>query len=118
MNDEVNILYRILFYQDNKLYEVYANYVSEESLVGFLEIEELVFKDSKSGVVVDPGEEKLRQEFKDVKRSYIPIHLVQRIDEVLKEGVATIKETKSTTSNVSPFPGVKLKTTKPEEQDD
>lgn len=98
-------IYRILFYQNDKLYEVYSKYLSEESLMGFIEIEELLFHDTKSGIVVDPTEEKLRAEFKGVKRSYIPMHAILRIDEVIKEGVARIKETGSDKkSNISQLP--------------
>lgn len=102
MTDENNFIYRVLFHQENKLYEVYAKYISEESLVGFLEIDELVFHETRSGIVVDPTEEKLREVFKGVQRSYIPTHLVLRIDEVKKQGISSIKEL---TSNVSRFPG-------------
>lgn len=90
--------------QQGKLYEVYARYISEENLVGFLEIEELVFSESPSAVLVDPGEEKLKLEFKGVQRSYIPIHLVSRIDEMAHEGPARILEIKEKGSNVSHFP--------------
>ena len=85
-------IYRILFYQQDKLYEVYAKYLTEESLMGFIEIEELLFQDTKSGIVLDPTEEKLRAEFKSVKRSYIPLHTIIRIDEVMQEGPASIKD--------------------------
>lgn len=102
MIDEDNFIYRVLFHQDGKLYEVYAKYISEESLVGFLEIDELVFHETRSSIVVDPTEEKLREEFKGVQRSYIPTHLVVRIDEVKKHGVSSVTDLKS---NVSRFPG-------------
>ena len=82
------LIYRVIFIQHDKLYEVYARYLTEESLMGFIEIEELVFHEMSSSVVVDPTEEKLRTEFKDVKRSYIPLHTILRIDEVMKEGAA------------------------------
>lgn len=81
-------IYRVIFMQHDKLYEVYARYLTEESLMGFIEIEDLVFHETKSAVVVDPSEEKLRAEFKDVKRCYIPLHAILRIDEVMKEGSA------------------------------
>ena len=80
-------IYRVLFVQNDQMYEVYARYLTEESLMGFIEIEELIFHETKSSLVVDPSEEKLRAEFKDVKRSYIPLHAILRIDEVMKEGV-------------------------------
>lgn len=104
MTEEQRILYRVTFQQDSKVYEVYARYISEETIIGFLEIEALVFGDPNSSVVVDPQEEKLRQEFKGVKRSYVPIHLVLRIDEVDDRGTAKIRRSQSD-SNVSPFPG-------------
>ena len=98
-------IYRVFFYQNDKLYEVYAKYLSEENLMGFIEIEELLFQDTKSGIVVDPSEEKLRAEFKGVKRSYIPMHAILRIDEVAKEGIATIKEGGAEKkSNISQLP--------------
>ena len=36
-------LYRVIFTQEDKVYEVYARYLSEESLMGFIEIEEFLF---------------------------------------------------------------------------
>ena len=89
-DDKQNPLYRVLFMQNEQCYEVYAKFLTEESLMGFIEIEELVFHETKSGILVDPTEEKLRAEFKGVKRCYIPMHSILRIDEVVKEGVARI----------------------------
>ncbi len=37
-------------------------------------------------MVVDPTEEKIKAEFNDVKRTYLPMHSVLRIDEVKKQG--------------------------------
>lgn len=90
MADEQQPLYRVIFAQNEQLYEVYARFLTEESLMGFIEIEELVFDDVKSDVLVDPAAEKLRAEFKDVKRSYIPLHTILRIDEVFKEGAVRV----------------------------
>lgn len=87
---EPQSIYRVIFIQNDKLYEVYAKFLTEESLMGFIEIEELIFQDARSGLVLDPAEEKLRAEFKDVKRSYIPLHTILRIDEVMKEGEARV----------------------------
>ena len=98
-------IYRVIFAQNDKLYEVYAKYLTEESLMGFIEIEELVFQDTQSTVLVDPHEEKLRAEFKDVKRSYIPLHTILRIDELMKEGVVRIESAeKVKKGNVSHLP--------------
>lgn len=106
MSDE-QPLYRVLFVQNDQMYELYAKYLTEESLMGFIEIEELVFNDTRTEVLIDPAEEKLRAEFKDVKRSYIPLHSILRIDEVKRQGLSRIVSGVSTDkkSNVSKFPG-------------
>jgi hypothetical protein len=52
--------------------------------------------------LVDPGEEKLKNEFSGVKRSYIPLQAIIRIDEVEKEGAARISDASS--AKISPFP--------------
>ena len=79
-------IYRIIFSQDEKIYEVYARYISEENLMGFIELEDLVFSERNSLVIIDPSEEKLKIELQGVKRSYIPMHMILRIDEMEKEG--------------------------------
>jgi hypothetical protein len=95
-------LYRVNFLSQGKVYEVYARKVSQSGLYAFIEIEQLVFGE-RSSVVVDPAEERLKTEFADVVRSYIPMHAVLRIDEVNKQGVAKITEA-GEGSKVTPFP--------------
>ena len=85
------------------MYIIYAKHISQSNLFGFFEIEDLIFGKTGS-VVVDPAEEKLRNEFKDVKRFYISMHAVLRIDEVEKSGEAKIVDAKETPGNVSAFP--------------
>lgn len=82
-------LYRVAFYNQGEVYEVYARSVSQGGLFGFVEIEELVFGE-RTSVVIDPAEEKLADEFSEVTRSYIPMHSVIRIDEVQRRGTAKI----------------------------
>jgi hypothetical protein len=95
-------IYRVVFLNQGKVYEVYARHVSQTgSLFGFVEIEELVF-DARKGVVVDPSEERLRIEFAGVKRTYLPMHYVLRIDEVDKQGASKI--TNAEGGNVAQFP--------------
>jgi len=95
-------IYKVIFMNQGKIYEVYARKVSQEGLWGFIEIEQLVFGE-RGGVVLDPGEEKLKDEFAGVKRTYIPLHAVVRIDEVAREGTAKIIALEGG-SNVTPFP--------------
>ncbi len=85
-------IYRVVFHAQNRVYELYARKVSHGDLYGFIQLEELIFGET-SQVLVDPQQEKLRTEFGDVKRSFVPMHAVIRIDEVEKEGVSTIHST-------------------------
>lgn len=94
-------IYRVKFINQDKLYEVYCTYVYQSDMYGFIEIEELLFGE-KSSLLVDPGEEKLQKEFSGVKRSYIPMHSIVRIDEVEKEGTPSIKD--SSGGSVTAFP--------------
>ena len=92
-------IFKIAFLNKGKVYEVFVKQVYQSDLYGFIEIEDYVF-DERSQVVVDPGEEKLKAEFKGVKRSFIPIQAIIRIDEVDKSGVCKI----SSGDNITPFP--------------
>jgi len=94
-------LYRVVFLSQGQVYEVYARKVGHGALFGFVEIEELVFG-KRSSVVVDPSEEKIKTEFTGVKRTYLPLHSVIRIDEVEKEGTSKISKLEG--SNVAQFP--------------
>lgn len=94
-------IYKVIFQSRDQLYEIYAHKVSQGSLFGFVEIEELTFGE-RSRVVVDPGAEKLAAEFEGVKRCYIPLHAVLRIDEVTRSGTGKITPVKG--DNVTPLP--------------
>jgi len=96
-----NHIYKVMFVNQGKVYEVFARKVSHGNMFGFVEIEELVFGE-RSTVVLDPGEERIKSEFEGVKRSYIPMHSVLRIDEVKKQGVSKISTYEG--SNVAQFP--------------
>lgn len=95
-------LYRVTFTNQEKIYEIFARQVEQRNLFGFVAIEGLVFGET-SQVVVDPGQERLRNEFQGVKRTYIPMHAILRIDEVEKEGLGKITQI-SKEGNVSQFP--------------
>ena len=101
MNDQSNQMYKVLFYNQGQIYEVYARSIYQSDLYGFIEVEDYVFG-SRTQVVIDPGEDKLRSEFEGVQRSFIPMHAIIRIDEVEKEGIAKITDGKA--GNVTPFP--------------
>ncbi len=77
------ILYKITFVQNDNVVEMYAKNVAESDMFGFIIVENLVFGETTS-IVVDPSEERLKEQFRGVKRTYIPMHTVLRIDEVEK----------------------------------
>ena len=96
-------IYKIIFHNQDKVYEVYAKSVHQGSLFGFIEIEQLIFGE-KTSIVVDPSEENLKTEFGNVTRTYIPMHSIIRIDEVSKRGIARITAGPETSGNITPFP--------------
>lgn len=82
-------VYKVVFQNEGKVYEIYARSVAQSHLLGFVEVEGLLFGE-RSTVVVDPTEERLQSEFADVDRTHIPMHAVVRIDQVSKRGAAKI----------------------------
>jgi hypothetical protein len=95
--------YRISFHNQGKVYEIYARKVSQGGLLGFVEVEDIVFGE-KTTLVVDPSEEHLKSEFQGVRRTYIPMHAVIRVDEVEKTGPSKITEASGRGEKVTPFP--------------
>lgn len=101
MSKDKQPIFRVIFNNQGQVFELYARQIFQSELWGFMEIEELVFGE-RSGVLVDPGEEKLKTQFEGVKRSFIPVQAIVRIDEVERVGQAKISEAKG--GNVMPFP--------------
>lgn len=89
-----NPIYKVIFYNRSQVYEVFVRGIYQSEMYGFIEIEEMVFGE-RNHLVVDPAEEKLKNEFQGVKRSYIPLQNIIRIDEVEKEGAVKVSEMKS-----------------------
>lgn len=87
-------IYKIIFYNQNQVYELFAQAIYQSEMYGFIEVEEFVFGE-RSKLVVDPGEEKLKTEFDKVLRSYIPMQSIIRIDEVEKTGVGKVSDIKA-----------------------
>ncbi|MEQ8349968.1 MAG: DUF1820 family protein [Leptospiraceae bacterium] len=74
-------LFRVIFMNQGKSYEVLAREVEASDLFGFIENRELVFGE-KSQVLVDPTEDGLRKEFEDTRRIILPMHSIVRIEEL------------------------------------
>jgi hypothetical protein len=90
--------YKVIFYNNEDIYEIYASHVYPSELYGFIEVEQLLFGE-RSQLLVDPSEERLKNEFTGVKRTYIPMNAVVRIDEVEQEGTPKIAGSRSSVAN-------------------
>ncbi len=99
--DQAKSIFKVLFHNQGQVYEVYARNIYQSDLYGFVEIEDYTFG-TRSQMLIDPAEDRLRNEFEGVQRSFIPMHAIVRIDEVEKEGVAKITDSKG--EKVTPFP--------------
>jgi len=99
--DQPKHIYRVIFHNQGQIYELYAHSIYQSELYGFVEIEDYTFG-TRSQMLIDPSEERLRTEFEGVQRSFIPMHAIVRIDEVEKEGVAKVVDSKG--DKVTPFP--------------
>lgn len=95
-------IFRIQFINQGKIYQLYAETVTQAEVYGFVEIRQLIFGEN-TGLVVDPGEERLKSEFSGVNRTLVPMHSVIRIDEVEKRGQSKILELDEN-ANITPFP--------------
>ena len=95
-------IFRVIFMNQNEVFEIYARQIYQSEMFGFIEVEEFMFGE-RSQMVVDPSEERLKAQFSGVKRTYIPMHSIIRIDEVEKEGVGKVTDAKG--DNVASFPG-------------
>jgi hypothetical protein len=97
-------LYRVRFLNEGRIFELYAREVGQGMLFGFVEVADLVWG-SKSEVIIDPGEQELRNEFSGVNRLHVPMHAMVRIDEVEKGGSAKIISLHSAAAKTPASPG-------------
>lgn len=85
MSNQQKSIYRIIFHNQGNIIELYAHEVSQNGMYAFVEVGDIIFGE-RSKLVVDPSEEQLKSQFAGVKRTFLPLHAVVRIDEVEKEG--------------------------------
>jgi len=95
------ILYKVIFLNHGKVYELFASGVTSSGLYGFVEISELQFSDE--GVVIDPTEDRIREEFADSEVLHLPMHSVLRVEQVKARGQCKIRD-RETGEKVTPFP--------------
>ncbi|HEX7814703.1 DUF1820 family protein [Dyella sp.] len=97
-------LYKVTFLHLGKSYELYARHVASSGLWGFTEVGELVFEPAGAGIVVDPTEERLREEFQDTRMLHLPMQSIVRIEEVERKGSLAIRDAGDGQKIVTPFP--------------
>lgn len=95
-----DLMYRVQFISNGERYELYVKSLTQGGLFGFVEIGDFVW-DTHTQVVLDPSHEKLKSEFADVTKTYIPMHNILRVDSVKKQGTAKIT---SLSDKVTAFP--------------
>lgn len=100
-------IFRVIFQNHEQCYEVYAEKVYPSDMYGFIVIEHMLFGE-KSRIVIDPAEEKLKSEFQDVERTFVPMHHVIRVDQVSKQGTPKIWSSNSSSGNVAQMPSSHL----------
>src|SRR5690606_27727074 len=96
-------LYKVVLHNHGKVYELHARRVGASRIWGLTEVGELVF-DVHDGVVVDPTEERLRDEFGDTRVLHLPMQSIVRVEEVEKKGQSAIRDAASGEKVVTPFP--------------
>jgi len=96
-------IFRVSFHNNGKVYLLHAEQVKQAELYGFIEIHGLLF-DEHTSVVIDPAEEKLKDEFAGTNRILLPMHAVIRIDQVEKRGQNKILDIDTGSANITPFP--------------
>ncbi|WP_420934462.1 DUF1820 family protein [Alteromonas sp. A081] len=97
------LLYRIQFISNGERYELYVKTLMQGSLFGFVEIGDFVW-DTHTSLVLDPSHERLKSEFAEVTKTYIPMHNILRIDAVNKKGSAKITQLQNKSDKVTQFP--------------
>jgi hypothetical protein len=96
-------LYKVTFLSQGKMLELYAHHVASSALWGFTEVGEIVF-DQQEAVVIDPTEERLREEFRHTRVLHLPIQCIVRVEEVDKREPLVIRDAASGEKVVTLFP--------------
>ena len=83
-------LYRVVLQSPDEQCELYAVRVAQGHLPAFLELEQIVFADRASGHA-SAAQERLRSALAEVKRCYIPLARIVRIDEIAYAAAAELR---------------------------
>ena len=81
--------YKVSFTRDNELYQICARNVGTSDWWGLIELSGFIFPENK--LVYNPGEERIKREFSEIRRTWIPYHAIVRVDEVLDTAESEVK---------------------------
>lgn len=95
-------IFRVTFHNQGQVYQLYVESVGQSDILGFVELRKIIFGENTT-VVIDPGEEKLKNEFSGVSKILVPVQAIVRIDEIEKHGKSKIFELDAN-ANVLTFP--------------
>lgn len=72
-------IYKVQFYQDKEVFTLHAGSVNPSSFLGLIEVSDIMFM-GESDILVTPNEDKVKNEFKNVESTYLPVNSIVRID--------------------------------------
>ncbi|MDH4247496.1 MAG: DUF1820 family protein [Deltaproteobacteria bacterium] len=81
--------FKVTFTSEDEVYQVCARKVDNSDVMGLVELSEFIFPEG--GLVINPGEERLRKEFEGIKRTWVPYHAILRIDEISDKRAGEVK---------------------------
>ena len=87
-------MYKVVFLNRGQVYELFAERVDSSHMMGFITVSKLLF-DTETTVVVDPVEERMREEFRDTEELLLPMQSVVRVEKVKKRGTSVIRDRSS-----------------------
>ena len=107
---EEKTYYKVSFVTGNEMYQVCAKRVVPSDLFGMVEISDFIFPENQ--VVIDPGEEQIKREFGNMKRTVVPHQAIIRIDELPLDGeminklvkLGETKQSRDSSSNIIQLP--------------
>ncbi|MBI4084121.1 MAG: DUF1820 family protein [Candidatus Lambdaproteobacteria bacterium] len=72
--------FKVSFTNENELFELCVRTVGPSDIYGMVELAGFIFPEGK--LVYNPSEERIKREFAEIRRTFIPYHAIVRIDEV------------------------------------
>ncbi|MBZ4644220.1 MAG: hypothetical protein PWQ25_180 [Deferribacteres bacterium] len=82
--------FRIQFIDSKKeIMTFFAKSVNPSSYIGLIEVSNILYMDSE--ILINPEDEKIRKEFKGVKRTFLPLSAIIRIDEIEEPKTQVLK---------------------------